>query len=419
MNVLLISPKYVAPLTNPAPSSRGSSGEIFGKGGLGLHVGRLARLLSDHGCAVTVLTYSPSICGITDEGDIRVWRLSLSSADQSPEDLHNQHILREQFRSSVEKFILNKEHRPAVVHCHHHTGFPMAVEVRRLAGCPIVSTFHYLLADSAFINQESVSEATRTAERRVCSESDRLIAVSSWLANSITRSFNVSKDSIDIIHHGVELSTFESCAIVDQYRARLAPRGEKIFSFSGRLSSEKGLRPFLESARVVLQKCADVAYAVAGGKPDEVAAFRQEMQADPLFNGHVHFLGWIEGQDLAALRSVSYAVIVPSLYESFGYSAAEAMAASVPVIASTAGGLPEIVVDGVCGLLVNLETRGGQTVLNPTELAHSQIRMLTERGLRERLARGCHRRVNQHFSNEAMLRLTLNAYHRAIDARRI
>lgn len=65
--------------------------------------------------------------------------------------------------------------------------------------------------------------------------------------------------------------------------------------------------------------------------------------------GHVEFVG--ESQDVVALLSVSDLFVLPSLQESFGLSALEAMACAVPVIASNVGGLPEVVSDGVTGFL--------------------------------------------------------------------
>ena len=422
MHVALISPKYAAPIRNPDSDElslrNGPDKNSFGRGGLGLHVGRLSKALVQAGCRVTVLAYSPGADGITEESGATVCRLSLaeSHSQVDPDNRDSLNRIYDRCTTRLNEFFGDNEAIPDIVHCHHHTVFPVAAEIRRRCSTPIVTTFHYLLSDKASIDQSSVTDATRRGEATLCGGSDLIIAVSNWLKKALLRTFEVPDESIQVIHHGTELpSVDENESSAQQWRNKLAPGGERIVTFVGRLSPEKGLQFHLEAARIVLDHCESVSYAIAGGTPDEVSLVYEQINNTPKLRGKVHLLGWLDGNQLAGLRQASYLAVVPSLYESFGYSAVEAMAASVPVIASSAGGLPEIVEDNECGYLVELQSKeGGRTELNPLELAERQLRLLRDARLHDKFALTARLRANGLFSVHNMVESTIRAYRKVL-----
>jgi glycosyltransferase involved in cell wall biosynthesis len=120
------------------------------------------------------------------------------------------------------------------------------------------------------------------------------------------------------------------------------PVGGSGYAFAaGRLVSEKGFDVAIEAARAV-----DVPLTIAGEGPDEPRLRALAAGAD------VTFTGWVSGERLRELRAGAAAVLVPSRWEEpFGYVALDALAAGVPVLASDAGGLPEVVgADNTLGL---------------------------------------------------------------------
>jgi glycosyltransferase involved in cell wall biosynthesis len=118
-------------------------------------------------------------------------------------------------------------------------------------------------------------------------------------------------------------------------------RGSGYAFAAGRLVSEKGFDVAIEAARA-----ADVPLTIAGEGPDEPRLRALAGGAD------VTFTGWVSGERLRELRAGAAAVLVPSRWEEpFGYVALDALAAGVPVLASDAGGLPEVVgADNTLGL---------------------------------------------------------------------
>ena len=108
----------------------------------------------------------------------------------------------------------------------------------------------------------------------------------------------------------------------------------------------------------------------------------------------VTFLGW--QQDLESVFRRWDVFCLPSLEEGFGLAALEAMASGLPVIATSVGGLPEIVEDGVTGCLVPPS--------DPRALAASLRKLLHDGALRQAMGASAHRRVTDHFSVDRMVR---------------
>jgi glycosyltransferase involved in cell wall biosynthesis len=122
-----------------------------------------------------------------------------------------------------------------------------------------------------------------------------------------------------------------------------------VIGIVARLRGEKGQAVLLNAMPAVLAKYPDAALLVAGDGPDRDLLRRQ---ADALgLSRHVHWLGALPQDETFKLYSVIDIAVVPSLFEGFGLSAAEAMAAGRPVVASAVDGLAEVVQDGVTGML--------------------------------------------------------------------
>jgi len=119
---------------------------------------------------------------------------------------------------------------------------------------------------------------------------------------------------------------------------------------------------------------------------------------------HVELVG--EAQDVTGLLSVSDLFLLPSLQESFGLSALEAMACGVPVVASNVGGLPEVVIDGVTGFL--------HPPTDVAQMAESAIRILSDPALHARMAADGVRLATERFSASRIVPMYEALYERAL-----
>jgi len=411
MNVILISPKY--------PPPEGARGSTFWQGGMALHVARLAHALADAGCDVHVFAYSPGLDHIVREGPVTVCRFSVADEQvhEEPRDSAERALLEQRFFARVEP-ILRGGHAPDVIHCHHHAAFPAAMRLRNVVGAPIVSTFHYLLSHTPGEVNDEHSASTREAETAMCRASDRVIAISEWMKASMLDSLSGDAARIAVVHHGIAFEPRRRTQrSVVAWRDRFAPQGERLVMYVGRLSPEKGVSSLLASARLVLDQERDVRYVLVGGTADTCAALAQEIERDVVLSGRVHLTGWLGERDLWDLRHAADVAVVPSSYEAFGYAALEAMAAGTPVVATNAGGLPDIILHNQTGLLVPLTTTADRREPDVPQLARAQLALLRDPRLHQRLARQGRRRARTQFSVDHMIAQTMAVYREAGVAR--
>ncbi|HTN92020.1 MAG TPA: glycosyltransferase family 4 protein, partial [Sorangium sp.] len=126
-------------------------------------------------------------------------------------------------------------------------------------------------------------------------------------------------------------------------------------------------------------------------------------------------LGKLPRKQLRFLHRIADMALVPSLYEPFGFTAIEAMASGVPVIAASAGGLSEIVQDGESGLLVPVrQTATDVREVDVERLAAAQLKLLADPALARRLGQAGQRRVAELFQLPRMIQGNLQVFWRLL-----
>ncbi len=229
-------------------------------------------------------------------------------------------------------------------------------------------------------------------------QSDAVTAVSASLRDETKRDMRVHGDIV-VIPNFLDCA-FHRRAPNPAMRERFCAPGEKLVIHISNLRPVKQVDAVVRIFARIRERVA-ARLLIVGEGPDLGKA--EQLMNDLRVTDHVQLIG--ETQDVVGLLSVSDLFLLPSLQESFGLSALEAMACGVPVVASNVGGLPEVVVDGATGFLHPPADVGA--------MAESAIKILSDPELHARLAAEGQRLAVARFSADRIVPQYAELYERA------
>jgi phosphatidyl-myo-inositol dimannoside synthase len=223
-----------------------------------------------------------------------------------------------------------------------------------------------------------------------------VITLSEFTAG-LVRKAGVSPDRIEVIHPGCDIDRFRPREPLPDLRRSLLKEkcdGRVILSV-GRLVSRKGQDMVIRALPQLLRQTPNVTYLIVGDGPDRVRL--EELAAQAGVRDNVVFAGEVEDDRLPDIYAISDAFVMPSRdqsdtgdVEGFGLVFLEASACSKPVVAGRSGGIPDAVLDGVTGLLVD--------PLDPEAIAAALSRVLSSPEMADRLGREGRARVEREFT---------------------
>ncbi len=295
-----------------------------------------------------------------------------------------------------------------VVHDNQSLGYGL-LGIERL-GLPVVATVHHPIAIDRRLELAAAPRWQRRVairrwysfvrmQRRVARRLGRLITVSDAARDEIEREMRVPAERIAVVPNGVDAATFRP-------RPERAKVPGRVVATASADVPLKGLVPLLEAvARVRTARSVEL---VVVGKARPNGAVAAAIDRLGLMQS-VRFVNGIGEAELVDLYAQSELAVVPSLYEGFSLPAVEAMACAVPVVATTAGALPEVVgPDGDAGFLVPPG--------DAPALAAAIDRALTDVSLRRRLGDQGRARVLERFTWERAAGATAAEYQKAMAA---
>jgi glycogen synthase len=325
-------------------------------GGLGRHVHALARKLAGLGHDVVVLCRQPTGSdAVTDpttdtwidgvrvirvaedpphlvfERDLVAWTLAMGHA-----------MVREGLR-------LLRGWHVDIVHAHDWLVTHPAVALSEATGVPLVATIHATEAGrhSGWLSQP-LNQRVHSVEWWLANRADHLITCSAAMRTEVSHLFDVDPDVVTVLHNGIESRRWRvRPAEVARARERHGSADAPLLLFFGRLEWEKGVQDLIAALPRIRRGHPGTRLVVAG--TGSHAQWLADQARKHRVLRAVEFAGHLSDRELAAVLSAADAVVLPSRYEPFGIVALEAAAAGTPLVASTAGGLGEVVVDGRTG----------------------------------------------------------------------
>ena len=226
----------------------------------------------------------------------------------------------------------------------HASAAYMASKIVEKSGrkIPFITTLHG--TDITLVGKDKTYEPDVTFS---INESSAITAVSNNLREETFRFFEITKE-IEVIYNFVDVKRFSKKPI-DAFRQVIAPKGEKILVHASNFRKIKRVKDVVKIFAGVLKEMPAKLLMIGDG-PERPAM--EELAKELGVHEDVRFVG--KQEQIEEILLVSDLFLLPSEYESFGLAALEAMAASVPVISTNTGGLPEINIHGKTGYTANL-----------------------------------------------------------------
>ncbi len=217
-----------------------------------------------------------------------------------------------------------------VIHAHDWLTYRAGIAAKRVSGKPLVVHIHATEYDRSGENNRN--DIVYNLEREGMMAADAVCAVSNLTRNIVIEKYGIPADKVFTLHNAVEPSVRQ----LDGSR----PVKEKIVTFLGRVTFQKGPEYFVETAKRVLEMDDNVRFVLAGDGDMMPRVIRRVAELG--ISDRFHFTGFLRGKDIDKMFGMSDVYVMPSISEPFGISPLEAMQSGVPVVISKQSGVSEV-----------------------------------------------------------------------------
>jgi glycogen synthase len=306
----------------------------------------------------------------------------------------------------------------SVVHCHTWYTDMAGFLAKKLWGTPFVLTIHSLepLRPWKVEQLGNGYHLSSWIERTGIEGADAVIAVSQETKADVLRFFPIDPAKIHVIHNGIDLQQYRQQSATDALVKRGVDPSRPFVLFVGRITRQKGI---IHLVNAIPEIDPSLQVVLCAGAPD-TKEIGQEM-ADRVAevsrgrDGVIWIQEMLPREDVIQFYSQAAVFCCPSVYEPFGIINLEAMACETAVVASAIGGIPEVVVPGETGVLVDLPLKPGTfDPVDPAKYSHDLAAGINtvalDPALRERYGKAGRKRVEDHFSWTAIAHRTLDLY---------
>ena len=218
-----------------------------------------------------------------------------------------------------------------VIHSHDWLTYPAGIHAKQVTGKPLVIHVHATDFDRS---RGNVNPTVFAIEKDGMNNADHIITVSNLTRQTVIEKYGINPDKVTTVHNAVE-------PLSEEIRSIKMQKGkDKVVTFLGRITMQKGPEYFVEAASRVLAKTQNVRFVMAGSGDMMEKMIR--LAADRDIADRFHFTGFLKGRQVYEMLAASDVYIMPSVSEPFGISPLEAMQMGVPSIISKQSGCAEI-----------------------------------------------------------------------------
>lgn len=232
--------------------------------------------------------------------------------------------------------VIAEENDFDIIHAHDWLAYPAGIAAMEVSGKPLVIHVHATDFDRS---GGSVNPDVYRIEKSGMDAASKIITVSNLTRDIVINKYNINPDKVETVYNAVEPVKISENLIMRK------GFDEKVVTFLGRITLQKGPEYFIEAAYKVLQVMDNVRFVMAGS--GDMMERMMRRAAALKITDRFHFTGFLKGADVFSMLEMSDVYIMPSVSEPFGISPLEAMASNVPVIISKQSGVAEILTHAV------------------------------------------------------------------------
>ena len=240
-------------------------------------------------------------------------------------------LMEEVYRYALVAGTVAKNHDFDVIHAHDWLTYSAGIIAKKISGKPLIVHVHATEYDRG--GEFNRNTLVYDIEKRGMEAADRVVTVSNWTRNIVIEKYGIPAEKVITVHNAVDFKT-------DTEDREERGIKDKIVTFLGRITLQKGPEYFVEAAAKVMKRLPNVRFVMAGSGEKMNPLVRRVAQLG--LGTRFHFTGFLRGNDVQRMFRYSDVYVMPSVSEPFGISPLEAMRSGVPTIISKQSGVAEV-----------------------------------------------------------------------------
>jgi len=244
---------------------------------------------------------------------------------------YGKNLMEEVARYALVGASIAQEYDFDIIHAHDWLTYSAGIAAQQISGKPLVVHMHATEYDRS--GEGRVNSEVFNLEQSGMKHADLVIPVSNLTRNTVINKYGIDASKVVTVHNAIEPVEEDNLNIKKGVN-------EKVVTFLGRLTFQKGPEYFVEAAKKILEKDDNVRFVMAGNGDMMNQLIRRV--AELKIADKFHFTGFLKGSDVDKMFLLSDVFVMPSVSEPFGLVPLEAMRSNVPVVISKQSGVAEV-----------------------------------------------------------------------------